>query len=99
LRLLHCFDGLALDAVDQLFVGGNVVDEANDLTSSPYLSLSASHHYERSVSAYTKVLVAIQEHLTSSFSTDIFGNFLELAGCALLLDIDCLQRDLVGEES
>jgi hypothetical protein len=37
LILFHGLDSLALDAVDQLFVGRDIVDKANDLTGGPYL--------------------------------------------------------------
>jgi hypothetical protein len=37
LGLFHGFDGFTLDALEELFVGRDVVDETNDLPSGPDL--------------------------------------------------------------
>jgi hypothetical protein len=98
--LLHRFDSLALDTLEQLLVRGDIVDESDDLTSSPDLSqVLASvpdfYHYD----THTKVLVSVQEHLTAPLAAHILGNLLKFARRAGLLDIDSLQRNLVREHS
>ena len=47
LILLHCLNSLSFDTVDELLIGGDIVDEANDLASGPYLGLSASCTQEK----------------------------------------------------
>jgi hypothetical protein len=42
LRRLHCLDGLALNAFQQLSVGRDVVDQTDDLAGSPDLGVSVS---------------------------------------------------------
>lgn len=97
--LLHCLDSFSFDTVEELFVGGDVVDKADYLASGPYLGLSVSRTLEENCSTYTKVLVSVQEYLTSSLSAYKFSDLLELAGCAGLLDVHGLERDLVCEKS
>lgn len=45
-RALRSLDGLLLDAREQRRAGGDVVDEADDLTGGPDLHTSASHTTE-----------------------------------------------------
>jgi hypothetical protein len=48
LVLLHGLDSLALDAVDELFVGRYIVDKTYDLTGGPYLMfVSIFMRYQR----------------------------------------------------
>jgi hypothetical protein len=48
---------------------------------------------------YAKVRVAVQEDLSPALPADVLGDLLELASRARLLDINSLQRDLVGEQT
>ena len=74
------------------------MDESDDLTGGPYLIFVSILHSIRK-GTYAKVLVAVQEHLSASLSTDVFGDLLELARRASLFDIHSLERDLVRKES
>jgi hypothetical protein len=86
----------------QVVACGDVVDETDDLAGRPYLQqLSVRFHPQSVVSirnAYTMLLVAILEHLASTFTRDVWRNLLELARRALTLDLDRVGRDLVLEQ-
>lgn len=97
---LHCFDSLALNAAEELRVGGNVMDETNNLAGSPDLELSdGGQTCKRAFLTYTKVFVAVQEDLSATLATDVLGNLLEFAGWAGLFNVDGLESHLVGEET
>jgi hypothetical protein len=99
LILLHSGNRFALDAPEELLVSRDIVNESDDLASGPDLLQSACEHVNGDDGTYTKVWVTVQEHLTTSLSTDVFCNFLELACLALLLDVNGLERNFVGEQS
>jgi hypothetical protein len=89
LVLLHSFDGLALYALEEFFVGRDIVNESNDLTGSPdlwYHQLSnASGPGDNGT--YTKIFVTIQEDLATSLAANKLGNLLKLACRAVLLHV------------
>jgi hypothetical protein len=98
LVLLHCLYGFTLDALEKLLIRGNVVNESNDLTSSPNLAHCQRSNIDDTPNpTYTKVRVSVQKDLSASLAAHKLCNLLKFARRAVLLNINGLQRNLVGE--
>lgn len=98
----HGLQGLFLDPSEQSIASRDVVNETNDLASSPdlctKLEKTPSTEY-RVGSTYTIIRVTVQEDLTTTLAANIGSNLAKVTGLALLLNLQCILSHLVGEQT
>src|SRR3954447_21433485 len=98
----HGLQGLFLDPSEQSIASRDVVNETNDLASSPDLctKLEKTPSMEYRVgSTYSVIRVTVQEDLATTLAANIGSNLAKVTRLALLLDLQCILGHLVGEQT